>query len=545
MSGPSVVLFFPPGWTLIAGGPHLALPLLKGFLEKNGVETHVVDLNLVSAAHYGAFVSDHAVKDACFPATGVSMNTPYFEAEERLADVAGSYSGMWDLQEGFRFSTLDSSSSESVREHSALRSPFTDIYLSCAVPLVKARAPAVVGICISVPGQLVPAFELCRVLRHAGYDGRIVIGGNIVTRIKEELCLDWIFDLVDGFVCLEGEEALLLLARGSSEEVIPNLTWRKDTTIVSNPARTLPRSRFAMPNFEGLPLENYWGQRYLPMIASRGCYYGKCTFCSIPFGWGNGGFIGHGTAEDVVASMKSAYELHGIANFKFADEALHPPLLRRIAELLIPLSLPFAFEGYARFDPAWVDPGFLALISHAGLRKVYMGLEIVGSGSRVSLNKGDRIAERAADVLERLHDAGILMHCFCMFGFPGTGVAEAMDTIEFAFRHGKLIDSLDIFPFYYAKHTKVEGIKAIVSERQDWAVEYGYTPDLDGVLSMGEVKDLCSQIEAFVWRERPTWLHPMYRMFSPWGIRPPRSGCSAANSILQSRPSQPKQLQLV
>ena len=545
MSEPSAILFFPPGWTLIAGGPHLALPLLKGFLEKHGVATEVVDLNLEAAAKYGAFISDEAVKDACAARTAESMNVPYFAAEDRLDRVAQSYSGTWDLQGGFVFSTQDSSSSESVREHSALRSPFTEVYLSKAVPKVQELMPAVVGICISVPNQLVPAFELCRVLREAGYEGRLVIGGNIVTRIKDELCLDWVFDLVDGFVSFEGEEALLLLARGNNEETIPSLTWRRGTTIVCNPSQTLSRPRFAMPNFEGMSLGNYWGQRYLPMIASRGCYYGKCTFCSIPFGWGNGGFIGHGTPEDVVASMKAAYELHGIANFKFADEAMHPPLLRRIAELLIRSSLPISFEGYARFDPAWENSAFLSLISRAGLRKVYMGLEIVGSGSRLSLNKGDQMAGRAADVLQRLHDAGILMHCFCMFGFPGTGVAEALDTMEFAFRHQTRIDSLDIFPFYYAKHTKVDGIKAIASEQKDWAVEHNYEPVVEGVLSMQEVKKLCDQLETFVWQERATWLHPVYRMFSPWTVRSQRSCVTTEYSGLHSLSSRQKQSQLV
>lgn len=520
MSRPSAVLFLPPGWTLVPGGPHLALPLLKGFLEKRGVPTEIVDLNLAAASHYGAGISDRAVRNACTPASLDSMNAPYFKAEDRLTSVAALHSGTWELHDGFRFATQDAESSESVREHSTLRSPFTDCYAAHAIPLVMARNPTLVGVSITVTTQLIPAFELCRRLRQAGYQERIVLGGNIITRIKDELRLDWIFDLIDGFVSLQGEESVFALACGMSMETVPNLTWRRGATIISNPDKTLPREQFDVPQFEGLPLASYWGERYLPMIASRGCYYGKCKFCAIPYGWGNGGFIGNGAAEDVVANMKAAYETHGISNFKFVDEALNPPLLRHIAELLLRESLPIAFEGYARFDPAWEDSSYLDLVSRAGLRKVYLGLELVASGTRTLLNKGDRVAERAAEVLERLHDTSILTHCFCMFGFPGTGRAEALDTMEFAFRHATLIDSLDIFPFYYAKHTQVDGIKAIAPEGKDWAVEYEYEPDSASVLSSGEVKNLCDQLEAFVWRERPTWLHPVYRMFSPWGVVP-------------------------
>jgi Radical SAM superfamily len=514
-----VTLFFPPGWPLTVGGPHIGLALLKSFLEQQGVSAEIVDLNLDAAGHLGAHIGSQAVADSCNARTLPALNEPYFRAEDHLSAIAEHFSGEWDLQTGFSFRTLDAGSSNSVCQHSALKSPFTDFFLHESVPSVLENNCILVGISIAIPTQLVPAFELCRLLRKAGFQGRIVLGGNMVSRLGQSLSLDWVFDLIDGFVSFQGEEALWALSQEPEDwSSIPNLTWRKHGRIISNQVRTLSRQDFSIPDFDGLPLENYWGFRYLPIVASRGCYYGKCTFCAIPFGWGNGGFIGHSSPEDVVEGIKSAHERYGISNFKFVDEALHPQLIRRIAELLLKESFPIAFEGYARFDAAWGDREFLALLSRAGLRKVYLGLELAPTSSRSVLNKGDSVGRHAISILQNLNQAGILAHAFCMFGFPGTGVAEAIDTVEFVVKNSRLLDSLDIFPFYYAKHTHVEGVRIILDPVKDWAVEHAYEPARLDVLPADQVSELCHRIEDAIWNERPEWLHPVYRMFSPWAI---------------------------
>lgn len=518
-----VILFFPPGWPLTVGGPHLALALLKGFLEQRGCRADIVDLNIESAVDNRADISATAVQEACEKPTLTSLNVPYFAAEDHLSTIARQFSGEWDLQSGFQFKSYDPASSDSIRQHIGVKSPFTDFLCRRAVSQVLDGDYSLVGISIALPSQILPAFELSHLLRKAGFKGRIVLGGNMVTRLADKIHLNWVFDLVDGVICFQGEEALLTLAQNTADlSGVPNLIWRKDGQIVTNPAHTLQRQNFSMPDFNGLPLEKYWGFQYLPIVASRGCYYGKCTFCAIPFSWGNGGFIGHSSPEDVVVTMKRSYERYGISHFKFVDEALHPQLLRQIAELLVNESIPVAFEGYARFDTAWGDPKFLALLSKAGLRKVYLGLELAGTNSRTLLNKGDLVGKGATRIFQNLNEAGILAHAFCLFGFPGTGVDDAMQTVEFVYRHKQLIDSLDVFPFYYAKHTKVEGVNANLNPSKDWAVEYDYEPLRKGVLSQNEVAALCKQVEDFLWNDSPSWLHPVYRMFSPWGISSPK-----------------------
>jgi anaerobic magnesium-protoporphyrin IX monomethyl ester cyclase len=512
------LLLSPPGWTLSIGGPHIALPLLKSFLESHNITVEIRDLNIACSKFYNIKLEETDVIKSCESLTLSSMNVPYFSAQAKLTSIAHSYRGSWDIQSGFSNDNFDAASSESVRLFSIEPSPHTEFFSTEVIPFIMNSQPAITGLSVVVPSQLLSSFELCRLLRAAGYRGKIVIGGNVVTRLGEALFLDWVFDLVDGIVSFQGEEALLGLFRvieaGGTLEDVPNLTWKREGEIVSNKTKLLEVARFKQPDFSGLNLQDYWGVRYLPVIGSRGCYYGRCTFCAIPYGWGHNGFLGHGNPDAVFENMKIASRLYGLSRFKFVEEALHPSVLNQLIDLIDRERFECQFEGYARLDSFWCNTSFLQKASRAGLRKLYVGMELSQSETRGTLNKCDTAS--TVEMLLKLHEYGIRAHVFCLFGYPGTGTEEAYSTIEFVLKHRKLIDSLDIFPFHYAKHTKVDLIQPVINTQQDWALEYDYTSELDGVLCQEEVKELATQLEDLIWDENPTWLHPLYRMYSPW-----------------------------
>src|SRR5437868_5345852 len=96
-----LMLLFPPSWTLATGGPHLALPLLAGFLRTKGTDLEVCDLNWEIADHFGVAIDSSVARRACEPPTIERMNAPYFRAEDRLNETAKKYGGVWNAQVGF------------------------------------------------------------------------------------------------------------------------------------------------------------------------------------------------------------------------------------------------------------------------------------------------------------------------------------------------------------------------------------------------------------------------------------------------------------
>ena len=516
----NVYLINPPGWILSAGGPYIALPLLKSALAQQEIESKVVDANLDVALFYDLKILQQDIERLKKNFTLKSLNKPYFNIQNKMQQMAASFNATWDIQLGFIPKGYDYSSSQSVRKFSKVESIYTRYYIDKLIPDIINENPVLVGISIIVPQQLLPTFELCRLLRAAGYDGHIILGGNMITRIGNGFNLSWVFEIINALALFSGEitisEYCKCITKNKSFSNVPNLVWQTDGEIVSNKIKYLKVDEFVRPDFSDIKIFDYWGNKYFPLLGSRGCYYAKCSFCSIPFSYGNNGFLGHENPLLVFRDIVSNYNKFRVNCFKFVEEAMFPLTLKKISEEILKEKIECYFEGYARFDEMWNNEKFLDLVSRAGLKKIYLGLELIPSRNRYVLNKSDSLD--IVEMLKKFNDAGIKVHLFTLFGYPGTGVNEAIDTIHFTLEHESLIDTLDVFPFAYAKHTKVPFATPRIDEKKDWAVEYEYDLTEEAILTNSEVRILTERLESVIWEENPKWLHPTYRMISPFGI---------------------------
>lgn len=513
------ILLFPPSWTLATGSPHAALPTIKAFLEQSGIESKIRDVNWDVATELHAGVDISSAKQACNRQNLEEMNVPFFNAEDYLNEVARQFRGSWNAQLGFEFKDHDHALSQQVFDAIEADSPFSEYFRRNVVPDVLRDQPDVLGLCLASVFQIIPSLQLCGLLRKAGYRGFIVLGGNTVSRLASEMAIDRMFDLADALITFQGEIPLLRLCRaleaGLPLDMVPQLIWRDAERIRRNSLVELPDpNAIPTPDYGDLPIGRYWGANYINIVASRGCYYGKCSFCAIPYGWGNGGFAGIRSPTRVYRDMVNLTERHGINRFKFVDEALSPSFMRALSERIVEDGAKFEWEGYVRLERAWYDSEFVGLVSRAGFRKGYFGLELVPSEQRSALHKED--CPRPEDLLTVCNASGVKVHFFCMFGFPGTAKREAEATTEFLLKHGNDIDTVDIFPWTYTRHTHVEGAEPIMDPQKDWALEFRHRPTRAGVLSSEEVIELAAHYEELLWDEIPRFLHPTYRLVSPW-----------------------------
>lgn len=503
------------------GNPHLAIPLLKAVLEKDGVDVRIKDLNREIAEYYGVRITSKNATEAVEVGTMEAMNILYFDAEDKLMEIAKSYNGEWNLQLGFKFNDLSFYSSKDVREALKLDSPFTEYFKVKILPWVNREEPEIIGFSIASIYQIISALHLSWMLKRAGYNGLIIFGGNTISRLKEDIVKNpWLFDLVDGFIIFQGELPALALSKVVQAErdfsKVPNLIWRDRGAIKENPIiQHQNPNLITTPCFAELPLGKYWGVNYLPLLAARGCYYAKCSFCAIPYGYGQGGFGGIRDAGLVFQDIMTLENKYGIHKYKFMDEALSPKTLIQLSDLILSKVIQIEWEGYLRLERHWLNRAFVRNLGRSGFKKGYFGLEIYPGATRSSLRKIDN-AEDILTILGNCHDAGIKAHLFCMFGFPGTGREEAEKTIEFILKHSDLIDTVDLNAYTYARHTSVFGVEKIVKTDQDWALEYEYRPVLEGILSSKEVEELTTEMEDIVWAECPKLIHPIYRLVSPW-----------------------------
>jgi len=517
MNTKKILLLHPPGWSLNYGGPHLGIPIIQGYLKANNIPCIAKDMNIETAISYNFHIDQSYIKK---PFDSVDADKKYFNLVREMKKVADLYDGDWKIKSGFSFSGCNLSSPEHIRSFSKNRSPFTDYYENEILPLIQEEKPLIVGFSITVPSQLLSTFELIRILRKSNYTGIIVIGGNTVSRLKEEMQLDWIFDLIDYVIVNQGEESLRLmyesLIRYEPIDTIPNIIYRNaQGDYIYTSYKKIDRKDLTCPDFTGYPVGEYWGINYLPIISARGCYYGKCEFCPIPFAWGNGGFVGYDDPKKILNFFIESIDRYNIHNFSFVDEAMSIGKLRQLANLIIENNLKIQFDGYAMFEKSWNSKENLALFQKAGLKKLHIGLETIGHAGRKTMKKSNNNID-ILDYLKLFKKYGIKVHLFIMVGFPGTSIEDALETIEFVLGHRDLVETIDVSNFVYAKHTTVSAVSPSIEQENDFSLDYSYEVKNENDLTFSDALVLARSLESVVIQKEPQWTNPIYRMRSTW-----------------------------
>lgn len=325
------------------------------------------------------------------------------------------------------------------------------------------RAPAeahLIAVALVHPGQLVQALTFGRLLRQAGFRGFLVVyGAHEDVLAPEDFAPDLmpqpgeplhrLFDDFDGVIVGEAETALLALAEAlagqRAAESVPSLLC---------PRWGLLRPRRGQEDLRALAAADFSlidGSLYpfpTPVVdlrLSRGCPWGKCTFCAIAMH--QEGYRSRPTAA-AVSEILAAQQQLGARFFRFRDDLLTPRQLRELATELaaLPASRRARFSARARFEPGFTRE-LLQQAAAAGLQELWLGLESAVPRVRDLMKKGV-----AQPVIERIlvdaADAGIRVRALCMLGYPGETAAEIRQTFAFLARVEPLLASVSMTPFF-------------------------------------------------------------------------------------------------
>ena len=162
-------------------------------------------------------------------------------------------------------------------------------------------------------------------------------------------------------------------------------------------------------------------------LTSRGCYWGRCAFCSHAHLY-RGGFRQR-SVDDVFEEMEQLSRRFGTVHFYFADESVMPAAARSLALAIKDKGRPYRWFGEIRFEPA-VDAQALEDMAAGGCAMLMFGLESGEQRVLDLMDKGIR-AEHAAKILEWCKAAGIRAFVMFFVGFPSETRQEAEATVRF------------------------------------------------------------------------------------------------------------------
>lgn len=430
--------------------PHLALPLLKGYLVKQGHKN-------VKAKDFNVEIMDQIISE------GLEKVEKYFF--ERNMKV--SYREIKNKYDSARQVLVEEDRGKDDKAfkiiNTYLRIAGSNIFDICFCPdsLGKIKAeyskcdvykdankiimfirqeilpyfaknPAkVVGISVPFTSQIFYALIIGREIKRLFPSTKVVMGGPQISLFGKLLAEHKPFrEAFDAMIYGQGELALDSYLKQAFEkgnlEAVPNLMYIDSTgnIKVNSEENITDIEEIPLPDFSDLPLNKYiYGK--IPYQMSRGCYWGKCVFCS----YHDNKSYNYKNTERIISDIQEIKNRYGRRFIQFIDDAIRPDILSDFAESLIRNKINIKYEAYLRLDPRFTMEK-CELLHKSGLKSVLFGFESANDRILKLVKKGTSI-ETMKIVLNNMKFAGIQNILSCMVGFPTETREEAWESMEF------------------------------------------------------------------------------------------------------------------
>ncbi|MBI4382853.1 MAG: radical SAM protein [Nitrospinae bacterium] len=562
-----IYLVFPSSWH--PSQPYLSLPSLKAFLNKHGVHDvvqrdlaielldhlctwekawplydRIVDERraLAGRPRHSAFESEKyarlaeaeeivpALKDEIDGAVRSLRCADFYEIDRymeslKIIDVwldsilAPYYpSQLTVIGSQMRFSPYSSSEiMESFKNPD--QNFFYDLYRQYYVPDILSKDIDLLGISITSVEQIISGLTLAQLVKERRKDIHVTVGGSVFTKLVDKLEKGSpLFQFVDSFIVHEGETPLLRLVEelrgGRDLSKVPNLVWEDGGKVkVNRPFAKEELNELPTPDFDGMPLDLYLSpERVLPVMGSRGCYWERCAFCSIPFDHMD---FHVRYAETVVNDVRVLQNKYNCNYFFFTDEALPINFLKTFAGKLVEEKVDIQWTGELKFEKSLLKENRLDLLYRSGCRKLIFGLESYNQRVLDAMKKGVEQAVIDKTVEECLR-IGIAMHFYLIVGFPTETRDEAMESVNFVMSNRRLLDSPGFSCI--ASQFDLEKGTPIEKNPAEWHItrlhtppehdlSLGYSYDITAGMTADEATQVYQEIVERVSREVMTFPH--------------------------------------
>ncbi len=228
---------------------------------------------------------------------------------------------------------------------------------------------------------------------------------------------------------------------GSGEELVNYLNERDASTTLNNPDNNqgdkFSKEAFCEPDFSDFDCRDYLSPDILPVKSTKGCYYGRCSFCSH--------HMKDSYKEIPLPDLNKKQGKH----FFFIDDMISLKRLKEIAS-----KIPEGSSWWAQLRPTKELLPHIDYLAEGGLKSVAWGVESGSQRMLDKMRKGTNVNDISM-VLRKAKKAGIINTIFIMFGFPGETREDFFETMEFLENNKGNIDIVSTSTFGLQKDTYV------------------------------------------------------------------------------------------
>jgi len=292
------------------------------------------------------------------------------------------------------------------------------------------------GISLVTGPMIRETVDICRAIRKWNPDFPIILGGWHPSLLPGQTLEA---DYVDIIVRAQGEESMLEIAQrlegGASLDDVKGIGFKRDGKPYYTPERPLktldqcPPKAYQLADFDAY--ERICGRRWAMYVSSLACPF-NCAYCT------NAGVYGRKwnalPVEQVVEETVDLTRRYRLELLWMADDNFLVDIDRslKIAEGLIHAGGTFKWSIQATTNlTARLSVEELTLLRRSGLHQICQGIETASPTVMKLMNKGFQNLEDIYESTARCLKAGVIPSFNIIFGFPGEGVKERRETINF------------------------------------------------------------------------------------------------------------------
>ena len=294
-----------------------------------------------------------------------------------------------------------------------------------------------VGITVSL-NQLCSGLYLAKEIKRLSPSTKIVMGGASVSGTAGEAILNT-FPFIDFVVSGEGEGALYSLIHSYLEAKPIDETFIRAEELKDMDSLPPPDFSDFFEELQRLPPE----KRFIPVLPiefSRGCFWGRCTFCNLNLQWkGYRSKSSNRMAREVLWLSRR----YGVLDFAFMDNALPPKEMSEFFREIRERGVDLEFFGELR---ASISRELAQELGASGLKTVQVGIESLSPTLLRRLRKGRSVMDNMA-TMRHLLEAGISLEGNLILDFPGSSEKEVEETME-ALRFARYFKPLRAVSFW-------------------------------------------------------------------------------------------------
>ncbi|MBX7132548.1 MAG: radical SAM protein [Fimbriimonadaceae bacterium] len=304
-----------------------------------------------------------------------------------------------------------------------------------------------VGISVIFPSQIPEALRLARFLKARAPSAFVCIGGPSIHQSAVHMGPEQrarLLSFVDGVALFEGEALLDSLlrrleswrsadspsARFEALRDVPNLLILDPATGVPvvGPRFTLDLRESDPPDYSDLDLDRYLApSRTLLYAPTRGCYWGKCSFCYY-------GLTETATAayreippEKAATDLAHLSQRYGVKNFYLSCDVLSPRYAVALANALSERGSNLRWHCDLKIDKYFTEERVDTLF-RGGMRAAAFGIES-GSNRILDLMRKGCDRETMTSVNRIFSERGIATQWMTFTDHPDESVEEALETV--------------------------------------------------------------------------------------------------------------------